>query len=266
MIDFHTHIFPNQIAPATLVYLSDKGGIPYHTNGTASGLHDSMSKAGIDLSINLPVMTSPAQVRKVNDSLLRNREAQQSAGIISFAGIHPEFTDYQEELRLRKEQGFLGIKLHPAYQGLDLDDSRFLHIIDCACSLGLIIVTHAGLDVGFPDHNYADVKMILNVIETLHPQRFVLAHMGGWNGWKDVEAHLAGADVYFDTAFSIGEHGLSEEDFCRLCRKHGMDRILFGSDSPWADQASYVKRIQNMPLTEDERHAVFDNNAKNLLQ
>ncbi len=265
MIDFHTHIFPDKIAAAALDHLSDKGGIPFHTNGTAAGLGASMKKAGIDLSINLPVMTSPGQVHKVNESLLKNREAQNSLGILSFAGIHPDFEDYKEELRLRKEQGFAGIKLHPAYQGCDLDDERFLRIIDSACNNDLIIVTHAGLDIGIPEHNFADVKMILNVIEQVQPVHFVLAHMGGWEGWMDVEHNLAGADVYLDTAFSIGEHGMSDDDFIRLCRKHGIHKILFGSDSPWADQSSYVKQIQKMPLTKEEQRMLFEENARNLL-
>ncbi len=266
MIDFHTHIFPDRIAAATLDYLSDKGGIPYHTDGTASGLDASMKKSGISLSINLPVMTSPSQVHKVNDSLLKNRSLHNSLGILSFAGIHPDTADYKEELRLRKEQGFQGIKLHPAYQGCDLDDERFLKIIDCASSLDLIVVTHAGLDIGFMDHNYADTQMILNVIKKVQPVHFVLAHMGGWDGWHEVETYLAGAPVYFDTAFSIGEHGMTEEDFCRLCRKHGTDRILFGSDCPWADQDAYVKMIKKMPLTEAERHAISEENAIALLK
>ncbi len=265
MIDFHTHIFPDKIASATLAHLSEKGGIPFHTNGTGAGLSASMRKASIDLSINLPVMTSAAQVHKVNDSLLRKREIHQELGILSFAGIHPDFEDYKEELSLRKQQGFAGIKLHPAYQGYDLDDDRFLRIIYSACELGLIVLTHAGLDIGFPEHDYADVKMILHVIETLHPDRFVLAHMGGWNGWKDVERDLAGADVYFDTAFSIGEHGMSIDDFVRLSRKHGIHRILFGSDSPWADQTSYAEQILQMPFTDDELRAITEENARDLL-
>ncbi len=266
MIDFHTHIFPDRIAAATLDTLSDKGGIPFHTNGTASGLNTSMQQAGIRLSLNLPVMTSPAQVHKVNDSLLKNREAQLQQGILSFAGIHPDFENYKEELRLRKSQGFAGIKLHPAYQNCDLDDERFMRIIDCASDLGLIIVTHAGLDIGIPGHDFADVRMILHVIDKLQPEGFVLAHMGGWQNWKDVEAYLAGAPVFLDTAFSVGKHGMSSEDFCRLCRKHGTDRILFGSDSPWADQTSFVKEISQMPLTDSEQHALFEDNAEKLLK
>lgn len=265
MIDFHTHIFPDKIAAATLDTLSGKSGTPFHTNGTAAGLSESMQKAGISLSINLPVMTSPAQVHKVNDSLLKNRENQLQQGILSFAGMHPDFENYQDELRLRKSQGFSGIKLHPAYQNCDLDDDRFLRIIDCASDLGLIIVTHAGLDIGIPEHDFADVRMTLHVLDEVHPENFVLAHMGGWKDWTDVEAYLAGAPVYLDTAFSIGEYGMSAEDFCRLCRKHGTDHILFGSDSPWADQTAYIQQITEMPLTDSERHSIFEDNAKKLL-
>ena len=265
VIDFHTHIFPDRIANRTLEVLSAAGGIPAHTDGTASGLAASMAEAGIGLCVNLPVMTSPLQVHKVNESLYRNRGLHQDLGILSFAGIHPDLDTYADELRLRKEQGFIGIKLHPAYQRCDLDDPRFLHIIDCACNLGLVILTHAGADIGIPGHNYASVDMILNVIQQVHPEKFVLAHMGGWNAWKEVSSCLAGAPVFFDTAFSVGENGMEPDEFFTLCRKHGTDRILFATDSPWAGQRTYINTIRNLPFTEQEKCAVFAGNASKLL-
>lgn len=264
-IDFHTHIFPDHIASRTIEVLSAASKSPAHTDGTASGLSSSMAEAGIDLSINQPVMTSPLQVHKVNESLLRNREARKECGILSFAGIHPDLENYDEELRLRQTQGYAGIKLHPAYQRCDLDDPRFLRIIDCACGLGLIVLTHAGVDIGIPGHNYASVDMVLHVIEQIHPDRFVLAHMGGWDTWDDVSLYLAGAPVYFDTAFSIGEYGMEPEQFFALCRKHGTDRILFATDSPWSGQRSYVDTVRNLPFTEEEKQAIFSENALRLL-
>ena len=44
-----------------------------------------------------------------------------------------------------------------------------------------------------------------------------------------------------------------------------MDKILFATDSPWADQEEYVGRIQNMNLTAEEKEAVLGRNAKELL-
>ena len=265
IIDFHTHIFPDHIAPRTLEVLSAAGGIPAFTDGTAAGLSASMAEAGIDLCVNLPVMTSPLQVHKVNESLYRNRESLLDMGILSFAGIHPDLEEYEEELRLRKAQGFSGIKLHPAYQRRDLDDPAFLRVIDCACSLGLVVLTHAGADIGIPGHNYASVGMILNVIDKVHPEKLVLAHMGGWDAWEEVSLYLAGAPVYLDCAFSIGEYGMSPDEFFRLCVKHGTDRILFATDSPWTEQSSYVEAIRNLPFSGQEKDGIFGQNASKLL-
>ena len=266
IIDFHTHIFPDHIAQRTLDVLSSAAGIPAYTDGTAASLAASMDEAGIDLCVNLPVMTSPLQVNKVNESLYRKRERHLDTGILSFAGIHPDLENYEDELRLRKEQGFSGIKLHPAYQKRDLDDPGYIRIIDFACSLGLVVLTHAGVDIGIPGHNYASVDMILHVIEQVHPDKLVLAHMGGWNAWDEVSLYLAGAPVYFDTAFSMAEHGMTPDRFFRLCAKHGTDRILFATDSPWSGQSSYVEAIRNLPFTEQEKDGILSRNASNLLK
>ena len=42
----------------------------------------------------------------------------------------------------------LGIKIHPAYQNTDIDDIKMMRIIDFASEQGLIILTHAGIDIG----------------------------------------------------------------------------------------------------------------------
>lgn len=103
--------------------------------------------------------------------------------------------------------------------------------------------------------------------------------MGGWGNWAQVESDLAGAPVWLDTAFTYGRlepypgmepslHKntvLAPEDFVRLSRKHGIHRILFGTDSPWQDQGEYVARLQAIGLTSSEQKAVLGNNAAKLL-
>ena len=46
---------------------------------------------------------------------------------------------------------------------------------------------------------------------------------------------------------------------------HGADRIVFGTDSPWADQKNFVALLEHVPLTEEEKAAIFSENAKKLL-
>lgn len=279
IIDFHTHTFPDKIAKKVVHQLGQVSHTTPFTNGTVSNLVSSMDKAGIDWSINLPVMTSPDQVEKINTKMIDSQGEHRKLGIISFGGLHPEYTNYKEELLRLKEHGIPGIKLHPAYQHMDLDDIHLMRIIDTASELGLITQLHAGVDIGILDRNYASVKHILTLIDTVHPEKLILAHMGNWDCWADVERDLAGAPVWFDTAFSIGPItpypgdpvapyrtcNLAEEDFLRLARKHGIDKILFATDSPWQEQKDTVELMNSFALTEAEREAIFYRNALEVL-
>lgn len=279
IIDFHTHTFPEKISIKVMDKLSKVSGALPSTTGSVSALAESMQAARVDYSINLPVMTSPNQVISVNTALIQSKQAMLKDGIITFGGIHPDFIDYKAELKRLKREGILGIKLHPAYQNMDLDDIRMMRIISYASELGLIVLTHAGYDIGIYDHNYASVAHILKVLRDVQPEKFVLAHMGNWAFWNEVESDLAGAPVWFDSAFSVGpieqrQDGgvypynnivLKDEDFLRLARKHGMDKILFATDCPWQGQKRYVERFQNIGLTKEEQHLFFAENAVKLL-
>jgi hypothetical protein len=278
IIDFHTHTFPDSISEKVVDQLGRVSATLPHTNGSVGDLVHSMQKAGVDYSVNLPVMTSVEQVEKVNSKLIKNMESYEKQGIITFSGMHPDYANYKEELKRLKREGIQGIKIHPAYHHMDLNDIRIMRIIGEASEQGLIVLIHAGIDIGIYDRNYASVKQIIQVIDEVQPEKFVLAHMGGWAGWKEVESDLAGAPVWLDTAFTFGKITpypnlpptpytcvLPDEDFIRLCRKHGIDKILFATDSPWQDQADYVKRIQAMDFTQDEKNKIFGENAKKIL-
>lgn len=280
IIDFHVHTFPDKIALNTVENLSKLSCTQYFTDGSVRGLLTSMQEASVSYSVNLPVMTHENQVKKVNSSMIAGREHLSAQGIITFGGMHPDYTDYKSELLRLQQNGIPGIKLHPSYQHTDLTDMKMMHIIDYASQLGLITLIHAGIDIGIYDHNYADVKQILAVIKEIRPQKFVLAHMGNWACWHEVEQDLAGAPVYMDTAFSIGpltprktgcdkapylSSNLSDDDFVRIVRKHGADKILFATDSPWESQKDYITRIENTSLSAEEKKMIFCTNASSLL-
>ena len=74
IIDFHTHTFPDSIAARAVDSLSKEAHIVPYTDGTVSGLLNSMDKGGIDMSVLLPVATASSQVESINDKALRNNE------------------------------------------------------------------------------------------------------------------------------------------------------------------------------------------------
>lgn len=279
IIDFHTHTFPGQLSGKVVRKLGHLARISPFTDGSLDALLASMKHAGVEYSITLPVMTHSGQVEKINTSVIQHREDFLRQGILAFGGIHPDYPDYRRELRRLRENHIPGIKLHPAYQNVDLDDLRMMRIIDCATEEGLIVLCHAGIDIGIYDHNYCSVAHILNVLKEVGPQKLVLAHMGNWAMWQDVERDLAGAPVWLDTAFSLGpvtanpdvheppyrEMNLTNRDFLRLVHKHGVNRILFATDSPWQDQADYIRRIKALGLSLAEEKQIFSQNARQLL-
>lgn len=280
IIDFHTHTFPDSICDTVIAKLSKASASAPFTNGSQAALLDSMAKSGVAYSVTLPVMTNPGQVEKINHLLAANLEVNLEKGLIPFGGMHPEYENYKEELKFLKNAGIKGIKLHPAYQNMDLDDPRVLRILDAAAQQDLIVLIHAGIDIGIYDHNYASTKQILRVLKEIGDFKFVLAHMGGWGCWEEVERDLAGAPVYLDTAFSLGsitpspytdkkpilEHNLTKQEFLSLLKKHGEDKILFATDSPWEDQADYIARITDYVEDETTREKILGKNAQELLK
>ena len=278
IIDFHTHVFPDKIAASAIETLSGKSHTTPFTDGTLNGLLNSMKSFGVDVSIILPVATKPSQVIKINDNAARINEKFFAKGIISFAAIHPDFDDFRAELSRVKNLGFKGIKIHPVYQDTNLDDKKFLRIFDRAVELDLIVVTHAGLDIGFPNVIRCTPKMSRHVVEEIGAFKFVLAHRGGWKCWDEVATELSDVNVYVDTAFSIGLipakddtysadelKMLDVESFMKLYKIFGSEKILFGSDSPWDFQGTSIDFIKNFPIDDVDKNKILGFNAAKLL-
>ena len=101
IIDFHTHIFPDALAPRVIPNLTHIISENPSMNGTINGLVESMRTSHIDLSIVLPVVTKPKQFRSITQFALEvNERFEHTKGprLLSFAGIHPDTSDYMGEL------------------------------------------------------------------------------------------------------------------------------------------------------------------------
>ena len=55
------------------------------------------------------------------------------------------------------------------------------------------------------------------------------------------------------------------QQFIRMVKNHGADKILFASDSPWAGQKEFVDYFKQLPFTEEEQKMIESENAKKLL-
>jgi len=281
IIDFHTHTFPDAIAAAAVEKLQAASHTRPFSDGTVNGLRASMTAAGIDASVVLPVATSARQVPHINDSAIRINARANETGVYSLGGMHPDFPDWEREMERLRAAGVRGVKVHPPYQGVDFDDERYVRILKKASGLGMLVVTHAGLDVGLPGAEQSTPEKLLRAREKAPDTILILAHMGGWRCWDEVERLLPGAGVYLDTSFALGQmtsNGdghyktkqdlamLEDEQFLRLISLFGADHILFGTDSPWGDQSASLQKIRALPLPDADKSAVLGGNAEKLMR
>lgn len=274
IIDFHTHTFPDAIAGKAIHKLMHASHSAAFTDGTSSGLCKSMKNAGIDKSVVLPVATNPDKVGHINDV---SAEANGQNGLIFFGAMHPDCPEWKSELSRCAALGFKGIKIHPVYQHVDFDDVRFLRILDRAYEVGLCVVTHSGDDIGFPGEHRISPEHIIRAVRQTDKGTLILAHMGGWRCWDRLEP-LIELNVKVDTSFSLGnitpidDHYTSEDlrmldddTFVSVVRMFGADRVLFGTDSPWADQKKTLDAFLSLPLTAEEKEKILHLNAERIL-
>ena len=284
LIDFHTHTFPDELANKVILKIAGDASIRHYTEGTNSSILESMDRAHVDMSVILPVVTKPSQCETIN-RVAKDVNDRYFPRLLSFGGIHPDNEDYRKILKDLAESGIKGIKLHPLYQGIAIDDIRNLRIIDCASELGLIVVIHAGKDLSFPG-DFADPFRISRMLDEVHPEKIVLAHMGSYACWEEVYELLCGRGAYLDTSFSLNPvrplkdtpegrdslaanpllvSPLSRELFRKMVEKNGVDHMLFASDSPWGDQKETFDLVDEC-LDGSEKDAVYYGNALRLLE
>lgn len=266
LIDFHTHIFPDAIAEKSINTL--KGHIIETRNcvpevfhdGTLNGLLKEMDEDGVDKSVVLPIATSEKQTENINNFA----EQIRSERIESFGSLHPAQKNYKEVLTKLKERGFIGIKLHHNYQGVDLDSEESIRVIKKAEELGLYVTFHAGIDMGMKGHVFATPKMLVNVLKHVEGSRIIAAHMGGFEMWEDVLEMVCGTPVLLDTA--ICGKCMPRDCFRRVIDRHGANKVLFATDSPWERPAQTLEALESLGLSAEELDLIKYKNAEAILR
>ena len=261
IFDFHVHCYPDKLAERALANSRKVPGVTVHSDGTLSALEASMAQSGIDAFLNLPLVMTPDSNRGVNNfaAKLDSRKNCHSLG-----SIHPATAKVDDHLKwVAEELGLKGIKMHPEYQKFSFDDAALFPIWEACIKYDLFLLTHTGRDISFPPVPRSNPESLLKFHRRFPELTLVLAHFGSWSMWDEADI-LLGENFYLDTSYTAP--CLSADKILAKIRKHGADKILFGTDSPWGDQAFEVNFYQNLGLTESELEKIFYSNAAKLLQ
>lgn len=259
LIDFHTHCFPDKIARKAIEKLSFiSGGLFPYTDGTLSGLEKSMNDSDVNISVVLNIATNTHQQKNVNDFAVSINNDK----IVSFGSVHHDSENIMEELERIKEMGLKGIKLHPDYQGFEVNDPKMKPIYKKISELNLVTVFHSGRDYGFgPPYGNTPEKLSKALLWFSSP--VVAAHWGGVSCYEEVVKYLCGTEVYFDTSFGYSQ--MPKYYAQKILDTHGADKLLFGTDTPWHTAQMELRLINSLELSEKDKEKIFYKNAQKLL-
>ncbi len=265
IIDFHTHIFPDQIAGKVMENIERGLGYKPVALGTRAGLRQHMADHGVDLAVVLGVAITAEHVASTNTWLAELGEP----ALIPFATIHPECPDPAAEVARIKQAGFRGIKLHPLLQRYSPDDPR---LFPAYAEMGedLVVVIHAG-GGDAARGNTSTPGALAKVFKAFPRLRAVVAHFGGLglSGagiLSEVEEHLVPLqNVAFETSHPPGLRELGPEFFARIVSRLGASRVVFGTDYPLVSQGEDIEFILRSPLKASEKERVLGQNAQELL-
>jgi len=258
IIDFHAHAFPDAVAEKAVPTLQEKARLSTALDGTISSLLKSMDEAGIEITVVSSIATKPKQF----GSILNWSKKTASDRLVMFPSVHPADPEAADRVRIVRDEGFKGVKMHPYYQQYDLDDEAVFPVYEALQKCGLVLLSHTGFDFAFPRDRIADPVRIARVIERFPDLTFVASHLGAWEDWDEVRKHLLGRPVYMELSFSLDYFGDGAREFIL---GHPADYVLFGTDSPWAAQQETVEGVRALDLGEEWERKIFSGNAARLL-
>jgi predicted TIM-barrel fold metal-dependent hydrolase len=208
-------------------------------SGTLENMRTTMDEAGIWKTVCMPI---PPHV--TFDDL--HAAQQQDEGVIPFTGFDPR-AEYDVEAALRRdvERGAKGMKLHPIIQNEALTSRRTYEAVEAFAPYELPILFHSGVATYYlkkesyrqnPEHG--NIHYGRDLVEDFPQVTFIFGH----SGLREVTDVLRWIpkhpNAYVEISF------MNPENIRELVGAFGPERVLFGSDWPWAKRTTAVKAIE----------------------
>lgn len=260
IIDIHTHIYPLALARRAMRVTAQED-IAYEKLPVCENLLARMEEERVAYSAVQHVVTKPSTQNDVN------RFACETArrNLIPFGGLHPDCEHVIEELEKLKDQRMAGVKFHPPYQKIYLEDEKYADMWRHINRLGFPVLIHCGKARVEPRYDvYA--SGIAKILKYVPDVPVILAHMGGRSEDPREEKLLYTfpENVYIDSAMSAERQPLA--DFERIAENFGPKRVLLGSDFPYGTQKAAIAYIRSSCFSDAEKAMMLGGTARKILE
>ncbi|MCP4757829.1 MAG: amidohydrolase [Proteobacteria bacterium] len=276
IIDFHTHIFPEEVRKDRQSYFSGEPSfeVLYKSpNSRLIGADEtvaSMNEQGVDVSVvfGFP-WKNEGTVKRQNDAVVE-AVARYPDRLVGFCCLDPFMKNPAGEIERCLEGGLSGVGELAFYEsGLDKASIDALQpVMEICREKNLPVLIHTNEPVGhvYPGKTPNTLAQIYDLVKRYPENKIVLAHWGGGLFLysvlkKEVKERLK--NVYFDTAASPF---LYEPEIYHLAKYlAGLDKILFGSDFPLIKPETYFKELETTALSKKDIQSICGDNAAELL-
>ncbi|MCX6081334.1 MAG: amidohydrolase family protein [Chloroflexi bacterium] len=214
-----------------------------------------MDNFGIDRAIICPVDRCIAvENREGNDFVLAAARAYPDR-FYAFATANPWFgAKALAELRRALSEGARGIKLHPSLQGFLLCDDLVYPLLELAGEQNVPVFFHTGTPAFAQPMHVAELALRFPQVN------LIMGHMGSTDFWIDAvpSAQLA-PNIFLDTSWSL------PNKVHRAIQGVGVERVLFGTDSPLSSYELEMGCRKATILSELDQSLVMGGNMLRLL-
>ena len=262
-VDVHTHVWPDRIAGVVMEVMVRDFGYDAVSSGTVDAVKTHMRESGVDKSIVLGVTERVDQVRGANDWLISIQDDM----LVPFGAIHPDLEDKPGEVRLLRENGIKGIKLHPIMNQFYPDDPKMFPVYE---EMGetMVLEIHSGK---WPhtkpgDPLYAAPERVMNVVRQFPKLKVIALHLGGFYMLDEAERELIGRDnVLIDTTWPPSIKEVGAKTLTTIINKHGINKVCFGTDFPLASQSADAEFIEGLAISDSDKEKILGENARELI-
>jgi uncharacterized protein len=258
IIDAHCHVWPDSIAPQVLA--QRPAGLEPMFDGTVTGLRATMESAGIDHAMVLGIAANARTVQRTNAFI----GSVDRSCFTPFGTVHPGLS-VEANLASLRDNGITGVKLHPLFQELTLDDPAVIEIVRALAAAGIVVITHVGAGSDPAANDRGTPRKLLALIEAVPDVTLIACHFGGYHLLDEAEKLVVGSPIRLETSWPPRMGDLDRARIRDLIRRHGTDRVVYGSDWPMADPAAEIAAVRALGLTRAEEDAVLGGNLAAIL-
>ena len=259
IIDVHCHIFPEKIANAAAQNIGTYYSLEVNGDGTLKRMQELAEKVNMHKFLICSAATKAINVEHANDFV--HNAVISNEMLAGLGTTHADYDSTEKEIERIIQMDLRGLKLHTDFQGFDIDSPKMDTAYRLCEKHRLPILFH----VGDPKCDHSRADKLYNVMQKFPDLIVIAAHMGGYTTKALSEKYFVGTNVYFDC--SEWHNFMSADELTDMIRRHGVEKILFGSDYPLYSTAVTAEKLFNEAgLTEDELEKIFFSNASKLFR